>query len=392
LSLTGNTVPIMFVGVSISNYRSIKKMDRPLDLSRFHVLVGPNASGKSTFLDAIDFVRDCLLHGPRKAVEQRVPEYRDLTWMRQGGVIIIILEFCIGQDTENAKLRNIYYYLSIHEQDLSGICVKEERLMELKYSQRSFFLGKSENGRVFYIREPGTYKDLFLFGGDRLALSHVPPDMAFYPTGNHIKNFILNGIRPLHLDSHAMRFPCPATASRELELDGVNLPRVVGRLLTQSSLEEWTDHLKSALPDLAAILWKKRESDNAEYLILKYRNGLECPSWLVSDGTLRILALTLLAFLQPESGIYLVEEPENGIHPQGVEVVMDALSSISMGQILVTTHSPFVVQQAGHKSLICFSRTDQDGTIIQSGLNHPVFKDWDGRPDLATIFSSGILG
>ena len=41
----------------------------------------------------------------------------------------------------------------------------------------------------------------------------------------------------------------------------------------------------------------KRPEDGHRYLVVHYRNGFEAPSWLVSDGTLRFLALTLLAYL-----------------------------------------------------------------------------------------------
>jgi len=49
--------------------------------------------------------------------------------------------------------------------------------------------------------------------------------------------------------------------------------------------------------------------------VVEFENGLSAPSWVVSDGTLRLLALTLLAYAPDVHGIYLIEEPENGIHP-----------------------------------------------------------------------------
>ncbi len=45
---------------------------------------------------------------------------------------------------------------------------------------------------------------------------------------------------------------------------------------------------------------------------------------------------------------------------------MSALSAIPMVQMLVATHSPFVVQQMGRKALLCFSQSDQQGTLIES--------------------------
>ena len=36
---------------------------------------------------------------------------------------------------------------------------------------------------------------------------------------------------------------------------------------------------------------------------------------MASDGTLRMLALTLLAYIPAREAVYLVEEPENGYIP-----------------------------------------------------------------------------
>ena len=74
----------MIIGVKIRNYKGIAKSPL-IELDSFHVLVGPNGSGKSTFLEAIKFVKDCVTESPLKAVERRVPEFRDLTFRRQGG-------------------------------------------------------------------------------------------------------------------------------------------------------------------------------------------------------------------------------------------------------------------------------------------------------------------
>jgi len=56
------------------------------------------------------------------------------------------------------------------------------------------------------------------------------------------------------------------------------------------------------LPDLKGIKTVERAEDKHRYMILSYDGGLEAPSWLVSDGTLRLLALTLLAYISGLSG------------------------------------------------------------------------------------------
>jgi hypothetical protein len=77
---------------------------------------------------------------------------------------------------------------------------------------------------------------------------------------------------------------------------------------------------------------------------------------MVSDGTLRLLALTILANLRSATGIYLVEEPENGIHPTAVETVYQSLSSVYDGQVLVATHSPVMLAISSPEQLLCFAR------------------------------------
>src|SRR5258708_11247253 len=100
-------------------------MDR-VDLGPFHVLVGPNGSGKSTFLDAIEFVRSCLQNGPRKAVEDRVPEYRDLTFMRQGGPIEIDFWLDLNGSISNHKDSLLHYRVTFVNDEELGVKVREE--------------------------------------------------------------------------------------------------------------------------------------------------------------------------------------------------------------------------------------------------------------------------
>jgi predicted ATPase len=160
----------------------------------------------------------------------------------------------------------------------------------------------------------------------------------------------------------------------------------------RAAVERWTEHLRYALEDLESIGWGARAPDNAEYLILRFAGGLECPSWLLSDGTLRMLALTLPAFLSGPPSLYMVEEPENGVHPHALEIIVKALAAIPGAQVFVATHSPLVVQQVGAKPLLCFTRDEKVGIQIVHGENHPALKDWQGSPDLASIFASRVLG
>jgi predicted ATPase len=135
-----------------------------------------------------------------------------------------------------------------------------------------------------------------------------------------------------------------------------------------------------------------RDDDRHRYIVLCYQGGLQVPSWMASDGTLRLLALTLPAYLTDFRGVYLIEEPENGIHPRAVETMYQSLSSVYDAQILMATHSPVILSVVDPRKVLCFARTPEGATDIVIGSEHPALRDWQGETNLSTLFAAGVLG
>jgi predicted ATP-dependent endonuclease of OLD family len=100
----------------------------------------------------------------------------------------------------------------------------------------------------------------------------------------------------------------------------------------------------------------------------------------------------LVAYLGQPGRIYLIEEPENGIHPRAIETVFQSLSSAYDSQILCATHSPVILSLADPKQILCFARTPTGATDIVSGSDHPNLRDWQRGTDLGTLFATGVLG
>lgn len=268
---------------------------------------------------------------------------------------------------------------------------------------------KTPDSSTFYYSECnpeilGGWAPSYRLGPRKSALGNLPDDESQFPVSSWFKQLLSQGVQRFVLDSQRMRLASPPRQTRGFKTDGSNLPWVVERLRssgsstngsghqTSEAFQDWLSHVRTALPDIEDIRTIEREDDRHRYLMLCYSGGLQVPSWMASDGTLRLLALTLPPYLPDFEGIYLIEEPENGIHPSAVEAVFQSLSSAYRAQILLATHSPIVLGLVDPKQLLCFAKDDQGATDIVRGDEHPALADWKQGVELSTLFASGVLG
>ena len=252
----------------------------------------------------------------------------------------------------------------------------------------------SDPERVTFRAETSARSVPLRISTDRPALANLPEDEEMFPAAHRLWRMLVAGVRRIAPSGDAMRRPSPPSSSDSYRPDASNLPHVIDAVAVEAPerYADWLWHVREALPDIENITTVRRPEDGHRYLVVHYRNGLEAPSWLVSDGTLRFLALTLLAYLPQPDGPYLVEEPENGIHPGNVETLMDSLSSVRGAQILLATHSPAVASRVRTEQLLCFARDDERGTDVVVGSAHPRLRDWPGAVDLGLLLASGVLG
>lgn len=419
--------------VEALGFRALKYVSQPLD--SFQILVGPNASGKSTFLSAVDLIGK-LVDSPRdifQPLRELSPNFRDLTFMCAGTRFELALEVSIP-DHLRARKQNgepngrdlVRYEIALGETEpLGAVSVVGENLWlrgasepAIEPGQRALFpepppapehLIHQERTRTptgwrkvvsktasndYFRAETSEWNAPFNFGRNRLALANLPEEETRFPVAVWFRKFLTRGIQRLALSSEALRRPSPPGSVTEFLPDGSNLPWVVERFRTEhpDDFGRWLAHVQTALPDVTGIDTVERKEDRHRYLRLTYRTNLEAPSWAVSDGTLRLLALTLLPYLDIPDRIFLIEEPENGIHPQAVETVFQALALANDCQILCATHSPVLLSLAVPNQVLCFARTGEGATDIVRGDLHPKLSQWKKGTDLGTIFAAGILG
>ena len=107
--------------VQVLNYGCLRCVDVPLN--RFHVFIGPNASGKSTLMDAIQFVSDVVRDGVEAACRSRTANFADLVWGRPSNPeaqrFEIALEFALPQEIQAMMPESRPYTLFRYELAIS---------------------------------------------------------------------------------------------------------------------------------------------------------------------------------------------------------------------------------------------------------------------------------
>src|SRR5262249_17982500 len=150
-----------------------------------------------------------------------------------------------------------------------------------------------ESGNDYFLAETSGWQNPFRLGPTKSALANLPEDETRFPVATWVKRVLMEGIERVVLNAEAMRSPSPPGVGHRFRPDGSNLPWVAEELRrnAQERFGRWVAHVRTALPDLVSIRTVERPEDRHRYLVLHYANGLEAPSWVVSDGTLRLLAL-----------------------------------------------------------------------------------------------------
>jgi len=370
--------------LTIRGFKSLGCVE-DIELPPLAVLFGPNAAGKSNLIDAIQLLsRLATSRTLSEALSEPIRGYPiEAFYFPPGGLPQLLKEpkasFELEATIKTARER-FRYRIQVQINPLSGnLSVADEYLASLTRSG-------SPKGNPVIEQVAGQL---------RIRRRSKPAHPRQEPIGlNHTilsdprlggKEYHaiekcreeMSGWRAYYLDPRvAMREPRPPAAVQDIGPLGEHISSFLYYLRGEDPkrFEAVLRTLRTIVPavdTLSVVLDEQRGT-----LDIRVRqDGTDFSSRIVSEGTLRVLALSALA-ANPWSGSLLAfEEPENGVHPRRLELIADLLFSLCVEQnrqVIVTTHSPLLCNIMArrwhdHPNVVRLFqvRHDSQGTIVE---------------------------
>jgi hypothetical protein len=318
----------MITKMHIQNFKCFK--DFEIELGPFNVLIGPNDSGKTAFLETIRLIGELGPTGSSLAEKLVIRIGPESVWRQESGNEVLICADAQGR----AKRR--------------------------RYSV------KSSGGEKF------------------TATEEAPPGTCFVGTvgadTDRAFDDCVGRVRYYHFDPGALRRPSLVRGSMNERGDG--FPTYLDDMIRadrarfsdlESRFYERFPHYRGIVIDKTEIMHDLAPDSYGSQKVLKdafvlkfeTTHGETLPAEAVSDGVMLSLAFIALAHSKKHPRIMLVEQPEHGVHHAALKDIVATLHDLADNkgvQVVLTTHSPYLLDLVEPKEVRIFSK-DEEGAV-----------------------------
>ena len=413
----------MLKRIKIQGYKSL--VDLEVNFGHLAVLVGPNASGKSNFLDALHLLSRVATN--RTLKEAFDPPYRghaleSFTFGKEGIKSLLEQEtvlFSIEVDVQlspkvvesvnrqiqevrrmplaegesvsrrsppTVRAKNLRYRIEIEMLPKLGVLrVADEYLAALNANgelnqKRKPFLEQIDDR--LHLRMEGQARPSYYERGlnySILSMAHYPPH---HPHLVAMREELASWFTFYFEPRERMRFPSPVKEVHHIGLMGEDLAAFLNTLqgLNPQQFEAVEESLRTMIPSVTGIEVGVNQLGEVE---LDLREGEKrISARILSEGTLRILGLLTLVSAKAPQALIGFEEPENGIHPRRIRRIAQFLETrmtLEDTQFIVTTHSSLLPDLIPPESLYVCRKVNGNTEIEPFTMMHvgPLWKKSD---------------
>jgi len=383
----------MLTEFTLANFKSYKTSRLPL--GALTVLIGANAAGKSNAIEALRFL-SWLAQGQKLTTIQyavnnadRIIRGRvdDLCHLEQSN-------FTIGCHLDSTEWNQLDITLNVREGELH---ISSERIVGSTKKMSLYDLDQPSQGigtdvGVSYNNFTRGKNKPRVICSDQMAIFVQLETPARFDTKNHKSQKVIpETVREYQRVLQNILFldPVPAKmreysfkSDKRLQEDGTNLSSVLFRLWDNKPDNQKTIlNLIQSLPEQAIegldFIFGPRDEVMVRLAETFGNNRRYCEAALLSDGTLRVLAITAAMLSATEGSLVVIEEIDNGVHPNRAKhlltcirdiathnpALMDALPDAALGDVVFCYRDP----QAGDSRLIRLGDMYDYPSLISQG-------------------------
>ncbi len=339
------------------------------------VFIGDNGTGKSSVLEALRFVAT-LAHDTLDDALAPFKGYEHVRWKGGAGR---------GRKVPGTEFQE-YHPIEISLHGHAG---------QARAAATTRISGQNRNIVLFE-------KEELVVGGDRYTRD-PKTDRTSRPDRSILqKTSWFDGWQFLDLEPARMGLPARRTrtgAAVRLLQTGDNLAEYLLDLRQvegegADAFSGLQEALQVILPYARELETDEREVFEREVALRLHEGSFTVPGWMLSTGTLRLVALlALLRHPRPPS-LLCVEEVENGLDPRTLHlVVRELLRAAESGrtQIMVTTHSPYLLDLVPLESLVLVARDEGGPPRFDRPAAHEEVRAWAERFAPGKLYTMGTL-
>ncbi|MDZ4764508.1 MAG: AAA family ATPase [Chloroflexota bacterium] len=396
----------MIERIKLSNYKSLVDID--VKLGDLNVLIGENGSGKSNFLSFLQMLKNGAdgslttrineMGGFAETIFYGASSRSSLEWE------LAFFDFYYNQLQKTRQ--TVYYSGSLVGRGQSYFQVQNEELERdpnPNHSERFKFLSYNTGRiRLLYSVSGEESRDVDVtLKEQELVLSQIT-DPVRYPVMGSIRAqmsdwsiFRSFGFEALANIRKAQLFS--ATEPLRLEPDGSNLVSILQQLANTPKYEKQYERLLQVLSVVFDDFKRLDIPVTAGGMgALYYRSKIkpfenrQIPALSMSDGQLRFLGLVILLLLPDPPPLIAIDEPEIGLHPKMMAILVELLKEASeRTQVIVTTHSPELLNDLTLENIILVEKENGITTLKRPNTAH--LEKWLERYSLGRLWTFGKL-
>jgi predicted ATPase len=403
---------------SVKNFKSYREATLPL--AELTVLIGANASGKSNLLEALQIL-SWLARGRRLsdilyALKERQLDVR-------GPVTRLVREgtdtFSITAQLDKFTPNWLYYIVSLQLGE-QGLRIVEETLSGVDPTTRMPLYWIEAAASSPYSNEIQVAYNNFARGGvkpkiacidQQAVFTQLTTPARFWSEHKKSQERIPQAAGELQAALESILFLDPSprrmrdysfTAERSLQGDGSNVSAVLYDLCEKQQRKAEVLAFVRALPeqDILDLTFLKgpREEVMAQLTESFGGNARTYEAALLSDGTLRVLAVAAALLSVREGSLVVIEEIDNGVHPTRAKLLIENIQRIARERklrVLLTTHNPALLDaiplDAIPDVVACFRDPTEGDSRLMPLSRLPDYPELVAQGPVGQLVTRGIL-